>query len=542
MEAREPETARHEALDAFYIGDTFHHLAENLRQVFWIADLSGEKVYYISPSYETIWGRSRASLYADPVSWTASIHPEDMNRVRRVLTARKTDPYQVEYRILHPQGEVRWILDRGFPVRDENGTTCRYAGIAEDISDRKRAETALRDSEQKYRHLFEMESDANFLFDAKTGRILEANHVASVLYGYSRLELLGMNRAELCCKMDRQDGGTFDNLPKSPVRYHQKSDGTVFPAEVTSRSFSLQGRKVRIAAVRDVTERQRFDEELERRQSFFRRIIDSDPTLIYVKDREGRIVLANRSLADFFGIPMKDLIGKTILDCMQDREAAKEMQRDDREILYGKIDRVERELHFKNNAGHDQWIYMIKLPMKNNEGAIDQLIGVCIVLTEYKMMRRAIARREKELSANRRELEMTNTALEVLLKRMEREKDNLVENILVNMNERVLPYLQKLESSRLDEVQKACLDILKAALAEIGSPFTRNLPRKHADLSTMEVRVASLVKAGRENKEIAQILGVSLNTIMTHRYHLRAKLGVKGKKINLRSYLNSIQF
>jgi DNA-binding CsgD family transcriptional regulator len=83
---------------------------------------------------------------------------------------------------------------------------------------------------------------------------------------------------------------------------------------------------------------------------------------------------------------------------------------------------------------------------------------------------------------------------------------------------------------------------METNLLGICSPFLKNLSLQHAHLSSMEVQVANLIKTGKRNKEIASILGVSLNTVMTHRYRLRSKLGLKQKKVNLRSYLNSVDF
>ncbi len=102
--------------------------------------------------------------------------------------------------------------------------------------------------------------------------------------------------------------------------------------------------------------------------------------------------------------------------------------------------------------------------------------------------------------------------------------------------------MEKLKNGDLREEYKAHIDVLETNLLEICSPFLKNLSLKHAHISSMEIQVANLIKAGKRNKEIASILGVSLNTVMTHRYRLRTKLGLKQEKVNLRSYLNSIEF
>lgn len=120
-------------------------LTSNISEVFWLTDVGHTRVFYISPGYERIWGRSCASLIAEPRSWLNSLHPDDRESVTEAfLTRQATGGYDVEYRIVRPDGQVAWIHDRAFPVRDSQGNVYRIAGIAEDITQRKRTETLLQ--------------------------------------------------------------------------------------------------------------------------------------------------------------------------------------------------------------------------------------------------------------------------------------------------------------------------------------------------------------------------------------------------------------
>lgn len=124
--------------------ERFRQLAENIREVFWLSNLEKSKIIYISPGYEAIGGRTCESLYASPQNWLEAIHPEDRGRVlEAALTKQVSGQYDETYRIQQPDGSIRWIRDRAFPVRDETGEIYRIAGIAEDITDRKKAEQAL---------------------------------------------------------------------------------------------------------------------------------------------------------------------------------------------------------------------------------------------------------------------------------------------------------------------------------------------------------------------------------------------------------------
>jgi len=125
--------------------ERFRQLTENIREVFWLSDPGKSQIIYISPGYEAIWGRTCESLYASPQNWLEAIHPEDRGRVlEAALTKQVSGQYDETYRIQQPEGSIRWIRDRAFPVRDETGAVYRIAGIAEDITERKQAEQALK--------------------------------------------------------------------------------------------------------------------------------------------------------------------------------------------------------------------------------------------------------------------------------------------------------------------------------------------------------------------------------------------------------------
>ncbi|CAI4030415.1 hypothetical protein DNFV4_00843 [Nitrospira tepida] len=119
--------------------EMFRQLAEHIREVFWLSDPEKTRILYVSPAYETIWGRSCGSLYAYPGSWMDSIHPDDQSRVREAaLTKQVPGRYDETYRIIRPDGSIRVIRDRAFPILNRDGRVYRVAGLAEDITERTR--------------------------------------------------------------------------------------------------------------------------------------------------------------------------------------------------------------------------------------------------------------------------------------------------------------------------------------------------------------------------------------------------------------------
>jgi PAS domain S-box-containing protein len=129
----------------------FRQLAENIHEVFWMADPQTTQILYISPAYERVWGRSCQSLYEQPRSFLDAVHPEDRKRVRVASLEKhgRGEHTDEEYRVIRPDGTVRWVRDRAFPVRDAAGQVYRMVGIAEDFTEKKRAEEALKEADRR---------------------------------------------------------------------------------------------------------------------------------------------------------------------------------------------------------------------------------------------------------------------------------------------------------------------------------------------------------------------------------------------------------
>src|SRR3989475_588147 len=119
-------------------------MAETIRDVFFLQNLDSSQIYYVSPAYEQIWGRTCESLYANPASWAEAIHPDDLNYAIAKFSEGRTAGFDYEFRILRPDGELRWIHVRGFPILDDSGKAYRTAGVAADITQRKHAEISIK--------------------------------------------------------------------------------------------------------------------------------------------------------------------------------------------------------------------------------------------------------------------------------------------------------------------------------------------------------------------------------------------------------------
>jgi PAS domain S-box-containing protein len=257
-ERKEAERARHES------EERFRQIAENISEVFWVwtANLENARPLYVSPAYETIWGRSCESLYASPHSWKEALHPQDKEQVlaeiARLDLERVSD---LTYRIVRPDRSIRWIRDRIFPVRDDNGTVIRFAGIAEDITESKLADEASRESETKFHRLL-ASNITGVIFWNLQGDILDANDLFLNMIGYTREDLRqgNVNWRDLtppeyvpvdekrirelmatgtCAPFEkeyiRKDGSRISVLIGSALLEPQKDNGSSFVMDITER-------------------------------------------------------------------------------------------------------------------------------------------------------------------------------------------------------------------------------------------------------------------------------------------------------------------
>ncbi|HTP43964.1 MAG TPA: MASE1 domain-containing protein [Candidatus Acidoferrum sp.] len=130
--------------------DRFQQMAATISDVFWLMDVANMRMLYISPAYETVWGRTCKSIYADPHSWLDAVHPDDHERALTFFDQEtKESRYDAEYRIIRPNGDVRHIWDRGYIIRDETGRISRIAGLASDITDKKRLQEELQEAQKR---------------------------------------------------------------------------------------------------------------------------------------------------------------------------------------------------------------------------------------------------------------------------------------------------------------------------------------------------------------------------------------------------------
>ncbi|MFZ2445567.1 MAG: PAS domain-containing protein [Syntrophobacteraceae bacterium] len=282
-------------------------------------------------------------------------------------------------------------------------------------------------------------------------------------------------------------------------------------------------------------------------------IIECLPDATFVIDKEGKVIAWNRAIEEMTGIAKKEIIGKCehayaipfygkprpILIDLAVTGAAEHI--DGYDSVERKGDILRGEAYAPNlYEGRGAYLWVSASPLFDKKGNKIGAIEAIRDITHRKSLESSLLERERDLEDNARKLGEINTALKVLLNQREGDRKDHEENILANIKVRVFPYLEHLRRTRLDERQKAYVDILESYLEEVISPFLRNLSSKYYNLTPMEIRIADLIKTGRTSKEIAHVLCVAEKTVLAHRNNIRAKLNLKNEKINLRSHLASL--
>lgn len=191
----------------------FRQVVENIREVFWMTDPKKKEMLFVSKAYEDVWGRSRESLFAQPLSFVEAIHEEDRPRVMRAFPKQEKGTYDETYRLVQPNGDIRWIRDRAFPVENEKGEVIRVAGIAEDITEELDAKHKLEESELFLSTILNNIPMSVFVKDA--------DDLSFILVNKAEEELTGIPLEEKIGKTD------LDFFPSKQAEFFREKDREV---------------------------------------------------------------------------------------------------------------------------------------------------------------------------------------------------------------------------------------------------------------------------------------------------------------------------
>ncbi|MBM4134624.1 MAG: PAS domain S-box protein [Nitrospira sp.] len=323
--------------------ERFELAAEGSREGLWdveVPDVPPEQWFrpdrpiYYSPRFKALLGFTEEEFPNVLSSWESRLHPDDRARVLDAAFAHLLGKgsYEVEYRLLAKSGEYRWYVSRGQAIWDDTGRPVRMAGSFSDVTERKRAEAALRESQEQYRILVDQAQDIIYRADPN-GRFTFVNPAAVRLMGYSERELLSFRFTDLVCpgyreKTERFYGRQF--VRKTPTTYFE------FPALTKEGKTVWVGQNVQLhekdgtvtgfqAVVRDITERKQAEEALRASESQYRLLVDQANDIIYRTDAQGYLTFVNVVTARITGYPESELLGRRFVEFIRaDARAAAE--------------------------------------------------------------------------------------------------------------------------------------------------------------------------------------------------------------------------
>lgn len=449
------------------------------------------------------------------------------------------------------KGAIRNYRIVSSPVTRENGEIEAAIEMVEDITENLELRERLSQSEKLYQTIFETTGTGMVIVEEDMTVSL-VNREFERISGYRSGELTGKSLSIL---ISPSDSGRM-------MEYHRERriDPGGAPASYAFTLIDREGREKDIfitvsmipgtaksvASFLDVSERRRLHRRLSERNRQYRLLADNVSDVIWTTDMDLRFTYVSpsveqlrgyrpweamrQSLREMLTPPSFDL-AMTVFHEELALEQSPERQLDRTRVL---------ELEMIRKDGSTVWVEIKLSFLRDNEGRATGIVGVSRDISDRIRASREIEKAGRELEAKSLYLEETNTALKVLLRNMEEEKLKVQGNVLSSARELLLPLVEKLRAKRPENERNSLLDALETNITGIISPFARNLTLREFRLTPTELRIADLIRQGRSTKEAAELMNLSIRSVEFHRDNLREKLGLKGKKVNLQSFLTSL--
>jgi PAS domain S-box-containing protein len=407
----------------------------------------------------------------------------------------------------------------------------------------KQTEAALRKSEERYRRLFEDDLTGDYVASLE-GRIVACNPAFISLFKFSdRREALAANMVSLY--PDEKEHAAFvDLLRKRKKLEHyecvrRRRDGVLI--HVVENAVGLFGERGDLQQIRgylfDNTAHKVAEQARREAEERYRNLIEFLPDAVLVSDAD-RIVFANPAASRLVGADRtEDLVGHSLLALYHPEY---------RSVMNHRTEQALRE----QLPGPPEHRKMVRLDgtFVDVETAVTPIMfdgKLCVLRVNRDIAARlraeqALLQKDRELSLQLKKIEKLNTALTTLLEHREQESKQRLQSVRATLEKLVLPYLENLKATRLDEDQRILVEVMESNLTNVASSFAGQLDSWKTKLTPTEIQVADLLRLGKRTKEIATLLKVSPSAIAFHRNNIRAKLGLTRTPKNLVSYLRVV--
>ena len=422
---------------------------------------------------------------------------------------------------------------------------------------KKNAKKLLLENDRTYRLLANRITDIIWALDLKSFRLEYVSPSAERVTGYSVEEAIG---ARLKWFVTPEGLTSIQNVfvqeyekekqNKSNPRtldfqiYHK--DGHLIWLEASACFYRNNKEKAIgiVGVARDCTIRKEVELKLRQSEEKYRHIIDNINEAYCEVDLAGNLLYCNSAAAAITGYTQEELIGKNFKLFLDEPNA---------EAVYEVFNRVYRKHHpvkgfeceIRDMKGVRKQLDLAVLLLKNGAGQPTGFCGFARDITESKTIKNRLnallKERTSDLIHTNKTLEKTNIALQVLLEKKDETRIQLEETVRTNVNELVMPILNKLQHSGLSGKQKTYVESITKNLNEIVKPLLKGLPQGFLDLTPSEIHMVNFIKQGKTTKEIAELLNIATSTVDFHRDNIRNKLKIKNKRVNLQTYLKSLE-
>jgi PAS domain S-box-containing protein len=377
--------------------ERFRFMADAAPVMMWLDDETASVTYFSKPWLDFTGRKLEEEI---GFGWYESVHPDDLERIRAIEAAARPErePFHMEYRLRRRDGEYRWIFDTAQPRFTPAGTFAGYIGSSIDITERRLAEQAVRESEERYRVTTEAATDAVVTINEKS-EILFTNGAVERIFGHAREDLIGKpltllmpeglrprHESSIRRYLDTGEKHLSWNAVRVPGLH---KDGHEVPLELSFGEFVRDGKRYFTGIIRDITERQRAEQQLRDQHAFLRRVIDADPNLVFAKDWDGRFTLANHAVAGLYGTTVENLVGKSDADFNPHLAEVEHFLKDDREVMQtGRAKLIVEEQVTDARSRIPRWFQTIKVPLAPAGGGRPQVLGVATDISARKRSER----------------------------------------------------------------------------------------------------------------------------------------------------------
>lgn len=385
----------------------FRQLIDNVKDVLYIHDTQTYELLYLSPAFEEVWGIPSTTVYDNPYAWIDSIHPDDRQNVTTAFEKMIVGTnFNQEYRIIRPNGEIRWIWSRSFPVLDESGKIYRMAGIAEDITERKTIQKTLELQDIIVKNM----AEGVCLVNANNGIFVYANPKFEEMFGYELGELKGKHVSIVNYEDESKSaeavnqeirGNVLEKGEYSYEVYNVKKDGTPFWCRATATCFDHHDYgNVLVAVQEDINDRKQTQEALKQSEQRLQYLLSSSPAVIFSSKPDGDFG------ATYISENVVNVLGYNSQDFVKDSNFwIDHIHPDDLEGIITNLPQLlvkelhDHEFRFLMADGTYCWLFEQIRLIRDETGQPKEILGYLVDISDRKQAENKIADslREKEV-------------------------------------------------------------------------------------------------------------------------------------------------